>query len=285
MRRWGASLVFTEMISAYGISYRNPRTIAYLRCTDEEHPVGYQLFGTHPSVVAVATERCLQAGADLIDLNMACPVRKVVKTGAGAALLDDPDRAVELVAAVVRAVDGVVPVTVKLRSGVRAGETTVLELAPRLVEAGAAALCLHPRVATQLYKGRADHALTERLATRVSVPVIASGDLCDRRSCEEVLERGAAAAMLARGAIGRPWLFSEVLDGAPPPSVAIRVAELRVFVGDVVAERGERALGHLRQFWPAFRRSGTLPRDLAHRLMLAPSMTEVQALLDEAEGA
>ena len=106
VRRWGAGLVFTEMISAYGVHYRNRRTLDYLVCGADEHPLGFQLFGADADVLADAAARCVEAGADLVDLNMACPVRKVVKTGAGAALLGDPDRAAAIVAAVVGAVDG-----------------------------------------------------------------------------------------------------------------------------------------------------------------------------------
>ena len=119
VRRWGAGLVFTEMISAYGIRYGNRRTLDYLACGADEHPIGFQLFGAEPAVVARAARACVEAGADLIDLNMACPVRKVVKTGAGAALLGDPARPRPWCAAVVARRDGRVPVTVKLRAGLR----------------------------------------------------------------------------------------------------------------------------------------------------------------------
>ena len=115
VRRWGAGLVFTEMISSYGTHYRNRRTLEYLACAADEHPIGYQLFGADPAVMAQAARHCRAAGADLIDINMACPARKVLKTGAGAALLGEPVRAAAMVAAVVDAVGGEVPVTVKIR--------------------------------------------------------------------------------------------------------------------------------------------------------------------------
>jgi nifR3 family TIM-barrel protein len=174
VRRWGAGLVFTEMISACGIHYRNQRTEGYLVCAAADHPVGFQLFGADPHVLAEAAAACVAAGADLVDLNMACPVRKVTKTGAGAALLGDADRAVAIVAAVKEAVGPAVPVTVKIRSGLREGDELGRRVAPRLVAAGAAAICIHPRSAAQLYRGRADHAVTLALAADLPVPVIAA---------------------------------------------------------------------------------------------------------------
>ena len=127
-------------------------------CGEDEHPIGFQLFGADADALARAAAVCVEAGADLIDLNMACPVRKVVKTGAGAALLGAPDAAEAAVRAVVAAVRASVPVTVKIRSGLREGDEAGRRLAPRLVAAGAAAVCIHPRTAAQLYRGRADHA-------------------------------------------------------------------------------------------------------------------------------
>jgi len=283
VRRWGAGLVFTEMISAYGVHYGNRRTLDYLECGVDAYPIGFQLFGADAGVLAAAAGRCVAAGADLIDLNMACPVRKVVKTGAGAALLAEPDRASGIVAAVVRAVDDAapgrgIPVTVKIRSGLREGDELGRLAAPRLVAAGAAALCIHPRTAAQLYRGRADHAVTFALAAELPVPVVASGDVDGRAAVLSLLDGGAAAVMLARHALGAPWLFAEVL-GSSPPGDAERLAELRRFVADVLADRDGRAVGHLRQFWPRFRRNGTLDKALALRLMQAKDPAEIRLLL------
>ena len=279
VRRWGAGLAFTEMISAYGVHHRNRRTLDYLTCEADEHPLGFQLFGADADVLADAAGRCVEAGADVVDLNMACPVRKVVKTGAGAALLGDPDRAAAIVAAVVGAVEGRAPVTVKIRAGLRAGDEAGRRTASRLVAAGAAAVCIHPRTASQLYRGRADHAVTFALAAELPVPVIASGDVDGRAAALALLNGGAAAVMLARHALGRPWLFAEIFDGSPPPSLDAQRAEVRLFSGDVMREMGTRAVGYLRQFWPRFRRAGVLDKELAHTLMLAPDTTAVCELL------
>src|SRR5665647_2448049 len=279
VRRWGAGLVFTEMISAYGAHYGNRRTLDYLACGETDHPIGFQLFGADAEVLADAAARCVAAGADLVDLNMACPVRKVVKTGAGAALLGDPTHAAAIVNVVVDAVGGGAPVTVKIRSGLREGDEAGRRIAPRLVAAGAAAVCIHPRMASQLYRGRADHAVTFALAAELPVPVIASGDVNGRAAALALLEGGAAAVMLARHALGRPWLFAEILDDAQPPSREARLAEVRHFTGDVVRDMGARSVGYLRQFWPRYRRAGVLDKELAHALMLAADTDAVRELL------
>jgi nifR3 family TIM-barrel protein len=288
VRRWGAGLVHTEMISSHGIAYDNRRTLDYLACAEDEHPIGYQLFGAVPEILARAAVVCVEAGADLIDLNMACPVRKVVKTGAGAALLGTPELAEACVKATVAAVEGAVPVTVKIRAGLRAGDEAGRRLAPRLVAGGAAAITIHPRTAAQLYRGQADHTITLALARELEVPVIASGDIAatlpdgtvDRGLCAGLRDGGVAAVAVARAALGRPWVFRELLTGDPPPPPTVRLAELKRFVAEVVDDRGERAVGHLRQFWPRFRRSDTIDKPLALELMRASSVAAITTLLE-----
>ncbi len=283
VRRWGAGLVFTEMISAYGVHYGNRRTLDYFVHGEDEHPLGFQLFGADADVLADAAGRAVAAGADLVDLNMACPVRKVVKTGAGAALLAEPERAAGIVAAVARAVDAAapgrgIPVTVKIRAGLRAGDQLGRRAAPRLVAAGASAVCIHPRTAAQLYRGLADHTVTFALAAALPVPVIASGDVDGRAAALALLDGGAAAVMLARHAVGAPWVFGEVL-GAPEPAPAEKIGEVRRFAAEALAERGGRAVGHLRQFWPRFRRHGAIDKALSVELMRACGEAELRTLL------
>src|SRR6187431_2384939 len=216
-RRFGAGLVCSEMVSCAGIEHRNERTLGYLRVAADEHPLAIQLFGSEPDSMAEAARMVEAAGADLVDLNFGCPVRKVTKTGAGATLLDDPDHASRIVSAIADAVD--IPVTVKLRRGVRNGSRDCLVVGPRLVEAGAASLTLHPRSAQQMYTGTADHALTAELVSLVDVPVVASGDITSRERAESVIEAtGCAAVMVGRVAQGNPWAVGEiagVVDGAP----------------------------------------------------------------------
>src|SRR5687768_5117874 len=160
-RRFGAGLVCSEMVSCAGLSYGNERTLGYLRIGRDEHPLAVQIFGSEPALMAEAARMVEDAGADLVDINFGCPVRKVTKTGAGATLLDDPDRACRIVDSVASALR--VPVTVKMRRGLEDGSRSALEVGPRLVEAGAASLTLHPRSARQMYTGTADHELTAEL--------------------------------------------------------------------------------------------------------------------------
>src|SRR3954469_18846660 len=148
-RRYGAGLVCSEMVSCAGIEHRNERTLGYLRVASDEHPLAIQIFGSEPGAMAEAARMVEAAGADVVDMNFGCPVRKVTKTGAGAHLLEQPDLACRITEAVASAVS--VPVTVKMRRGLENGSRAALELGPRLVAVGAAALTLHPRSATQMY--------------------------------------------------------------------------------------------------------------------------------------
>src|SRR6476620_4689120 len=169
-RRYGAGLVCSEMVSVAGIPHRNERTLGYLRVGADEHPLAIQIFGSDPSAMAEAARMVVAAGADVVDMNFGCPVRKVTKTGAGAHLLEHPALACRITEAVAAAVD--VPVSVKMRRGVEDGSRACLDLGPQLVDAGAAALTLHPRSARQMYTGYADHSLTAELVELVDVPVI-----------------------------------------------------------------------------------------------------------------
>src|SRR5690348_435702 len=229
-RRYGAGLVCSEMVSCAGLEHRNERTLGYLRVGADEHPLAIQVFGAEPEVMAEAARMVEAAGADLVDVNFGCPVRKVTKTGAGATLLDDPDRACRIVEAMAAAVT--VPVSVKMRRGLENGSRTCLDVGPRLVDAGAASLTLHPRSARQMYTGEADHALTAELVALVDVPVVASGDVTSRARAQTVLAAtGAAAVMVGRGAQGNPWALREILDDAvAAPSREEIVAELILFI-------------------------------------------------------
>ncbi len=184
------------------------------------------------------------------------------------------------------------PVTVKIRAGVRSGDEAGSLLAPRLVAAGAAAVCLHPRFASQLYRGAADHALTLALARELPVPVIASGDIAtvaadgrpDRSAAAGLLDGGVAAVMVARAALGRPWVFRELLEGEGAPPLDERRRALALFVDDTRADLGPRAVGYLRRFWPRFRRSGVLDAAQAARLMAATDTATIVRLLGDSRG-
>ena len=210
-RRFGAGLVCSEMVSCAGLHHKNERTLGYLKIATDEHPLAVQIFGSEPAVMADAARMVERAGADLVDINFGCPVRKVTKTGAGATCLDDPERACRIVDSVASAVD--VPVSVKMRRGLVDGSRTALDVGPRLVDAGAASLTLHPRSAQQMYTGTADHSLTAELVDLVDVPVVASGDITSRARAQAVLaSTGAAAVMVGRAAQGNPWAIGEIAN-------------------------------------------------------------------------
>jgi nifR3 family TIM-barrel protein len=260
-KRYGAGMAVSEMVSTHAIHHGNEKTcVEMLRIDPRERdggPVSIQLFGEDPAIMREAAARVAELGADAIDINMGCPVAKVFKTGAGAAMLDDPDRAVALASAAVAGAigaDGPLPVTVKLRSGVRRGETSGVELARRLVEeAGVSAIAFHPRSAAVQHKGVPDYALAARLVETLGAPVILTGGLDDAVSVREAFElTGASAVMLARGALGNPWLFAELVHGreaAPAPGEIVR--ELEWTIDCAVEHLGEaRATRYLRKFYP-----------------------------------
>jgi nifR3 family TIM-barrel protein len=286
-RRFGAGLVCSEMVSCAGLHHGNERTLGYLRIAADEHPLAVQIFGSEPALMAEAARMVEDAGADIVDINFGCPVRKVTKTGAGATLLEDPVRAERIVAAVSGAVD--VPVSVKMRRGVEDGSRACLEVGPRLVEAGAATLTLHPRSARQMYTGAADHSLTAELVDRVDVPVIACGDVTSRARAQAVLATtGAAAVMVGRGAQGNPWALREMVEGdEPEPTREEVVAELILFVRETVREMGERrASGFLKKFYGWYLGRGRFPRPFKQELVVLDSTDQVvERLLAAAPGA
>jgi len=286
-RRYGAGLVCSEMVSCAGIEHRNERTLGYLRVSSDEHPLAIQIFGSEPRAMAEAARMVAAAGADLVDMNFGCPVRKVTKTGAGAHLLEHPELACRITEAVANAVS--VPVSVKMRRGVDDGSRSCLELGPQLVRAGAATLTLHPRSARQMYTGYADHSLTAELVSLVDVPVIASGDVTSRAKAEAVLAAtGASAVMVGRGAQGNPWAIREVVfgDGAQPSREEV-AAELIHFIRETVRELGERrASGFLKKFYAWYLGHGRFPKPFKNELVQLSSTEEVVTrLLAAAPGA
>ena len=291
-RRHGAGLVVSEMVSSHAIHHHNARTLRELLRIDPREraggPVSIQLFGADPDVMRSAAEQVAAAGADLIDINMGCPVPKVCRTGAGAALLADPDRAVAVARAA--AAGSGLPVTVKLRSGWRAGEREGIELARRLVEdAGVAAIAVHPRPATAAHRGAPDYELAAELVGALAVPVILSGGLHSAAAVHDAHARtGAAAVMLARGSLGNPWLFEEVLGRRnEPPTVREVLDELDWVIECACLHLGElRASRYLRRFYPWYiERLGLLraqERALSGAAVQAASFDAVRELLDGA---
>jgi tRNA-dihydrouridine synthase B len=293
-KRYGAGLVVSEMVSSFAVHYRNERTCReLLRIHPDEHPVSMQLFGADPDVMASAAERVAAAGADLLDLNMGCPVPKVCKTGAGAALLEDEDRAVAVARAASRGSG--LPVTVKLRSGLRPGDERGLRLAKVLVErADVAAIAIHPRHASQRHRGAPNYDLVRSLVAELPVPVLVSGGLHTREQARAAFEStGAAAVLLARGSLGNPWLFEQLLAQTDRrPSRGQILDELDWVIERAVDHLGrERATRYLRKFYPWYverlfagahvsdaRRNA---RALLVALQTAPTIEAARALMRE----
>jgi nifR3 family TIM-barrel protein len=286
-RRYGAGLVCSEMVSCAGIEHRNEKTLGYLRVAADEHPLAIQLFGSDPRPMAEAARMVEAVGADIVDVNFGCPVKKVTRTGAGAHLLEDSDHACRIIEAIADSVE--IPVTVKMRRGVRNGSRACLELGPRLVEAGASSLTIHPRSAEQMYTGTADHQLTAELVSLVDVPIVASGDVTSRVRAQAVLDAtGAEAVMVGRGAQGNPWALREIVDGdAEEPSREEVAAELVLFIRETVRELGERrASGFLKKFYGWYLGQGRFPKPFKQELLQLDSIDEVERrLLAAAPGA
>jgi len=285
-KRYGAGLVVSEMVSSFAVHYRNERTCReLLRIHPDEHPVSMQLFGHDPDVMASAAEQVAAAGADLIDLNMGCPVPKVCKTGAGAALLSDRDRAVALARAAARGSG--LPVTVKLRSGQRPGDLSGIETARALAfDAGVAGISIHPRHASQRHKGSPEYELVRKLVEELPIPVLVSGGLQTAEQARAAFERtGAAAVLLARGSLGNPWLFRQLLDGADGDPTTTQILAEVDWVMDRAAEHlgAERAARYLRKFYPWYVERlgihGASGRELLAELQRSSSIEEARATL------
>ena len=210
-KRHGAGLVVTEMVSAAGLCQRNEKTIQLMASAPEERPLAVQLFGASPEWMARGAALAQEAGADVIDLNMGCPVRKVIRHGAGSALLKDFPLIKEILAKVRPKVT--VPLTVKTRLGWSPGNGELVDLIPILADAGVDGLTVHARWAVQKFSGRADMAGISRVVEMFPGPVIGNGDVTSYEHVIEMMSQtGCAGVMIGRGAVGNPWIFSQALD-------------------------------------------------------------------------
>ncbi len=280
-RRHGVGLAVSEMVSSHGVVHDNQRTNHMLDTGHDDGLVSIQLFGAHPHVMADAARRAADQGADILDINMGCPVKKVCKTGAGAAMLTDPEVGARVVAAMVAAVD--IPVTVKMRRGLTPATSDPVTAARRFVDAGAAAIFFHPRTASEEYTGRADHSHTAELVAAVDVPVIASGDIDTPLEALRIVEEvGASAVAIGRPAFGNPWLFAEVLHGdrRAPSELSDVVDEIARFGADVRDALGEtRGCAYMRKFYPWYLAGFDVPGAERDELMIAPTLDHAIALL------
>ena len=207
----GVDVLVSEMVSADGLTREQRQTLRFIRFDPIERPFGIQLFGSDPLVLARAAELCLSVRPDFLDLNMGCPVRKVVKRGAGCALMRNPPLAGTIMREVKAALSGACLLGAKFRSGWNSGALNYLEFGATLEEAGADFLCLHPRTQEQMFGGAADWNQIARLRESISVPLIGNGDIRTPEDALELLSRtGCASVMIGRGALGKPWLFAQI---------------------------------------------------------------------------
>jgi tRNA-dihydrouridine synthase B len=279
-KRFGAGLAVSEMVSSFAIHYGNRKTHDELLTIDarerEGGPVAIQLFGHDPEIMRSAAAHVAAIGADIIDLNMGCPVPKVMKTGAGAALLSDPEAAVA-VAHAAREGSGL-PVTVKLRA-------EGVEVAQRLVsEAGVAGITFHPRTIKVRHKGTPDYDLAARLVAELPVPVIVTGGMDGAEHVRWVFEyTGCEAVMLARGSLGNPWLFSQVLGTLDSGPARDEVLDEWSWVIDRAEEHlgAERAARYLRKFHPWYAERLDAPHAVQDALQRAPTLAEQRRIITE----
>ena len=223
-RKGGCGLVVSEMVSSEGLVRGIDRTLEYAEYTEEERPVSIQIFGGDPEKMAAAAQIVEGMGADIVDVNMGCPVPKIAKHNAGCSLMREPEHAADVVRAMTRAVK--IPVTVKMRAGWNADEITAPDLARRMEDAGAAAVAVHGRTAAQSYSGFSDWELIARVAAGLSIPVFGSGDCVGPQQIVDRL-RGAAVrgVLVGRGALRNPWIFRQAADlaaGHQPVEISSR---------------------------------------------------------------
>jgi len=220
-RHGGCGLVVTEMVSSEGLVRGIDRTLEYAEYTEEERPVSIQIFGGDPTKMAAAAQIVEGMGADIVDVNMGCPVPKIAKHSAGCSLMREPAHAAEVVRAMTRAVR--IPVTVKMRAGWDADAINAPELARRVEDAGAAAVAVHGRTAEQSYSGYSDWDLIGKVAAGVRIPVFGSGDCVEAAQVVERLRNsGAAGVLVGRGALRNPWIFEQaaaIAAGREPRSI------------------------------------------------------------------
>jgi nifR3 family TIM-barrel protein len=232
-RQGGCGLVVTEMVSSEGLVRGIDRTLEYAEYTEEERPVSIQIFGGDPSKMASAARIVQDMGADIVDVNMGCPVPKIAKHHAGCSLMREPDHAARVIEAMVGAVS--IPVTVKMRAGWNEKERNAPVLARMVQDAGAAAVTIHGRTAEQSYSGWADWELVSQIAGELEIPVLGSGDCVEPEQLVERMKTGVGGVLVGRGVLRNPWILSHAADiaaGREPRTVTM-------------AERGQFLLDYI----------------------------------------
>ena len=245
-REQGASLVFSEMVSGKGLWYKDKNTARLLETYEEERPVAFQIFGHEPQIMAFTARDLTQLPCAAIDINMGCPVPKIVKNGEGSALLKDPDLVYDVVSAVVKNTDK--PVTVKIRIGWDKDTINAVETAHAISAAGASAITVHGRTREQYYSGKADWSVIAAVKRAVDIPVVGNGDVTCGKSAMDMMEQtGCDFVMIGRAALGNPWIFREVTAAwkgeeiPSPPTAEEKKAMMIRHLDDLASFKGEYA--------------------------------------------
>lgn len=278
----GCALVYSEMVSANGLVYESGRTRELLSRTDVETPLSIQIFGAKPAIMAEAAAMVEAAGADILDINFGCAVKKIIKNGAGVALMNDLALAGNILRAVRRAIS--IPLTIKIRSGWDASGEDALAVARVAEDCGVDAICLHPRTARQGFGGTADWSLIAALKRSVQIPVIGNGDITTPADAADMLSAtGCDAVMIGRAAIGNPWIFAQTLavlkkEAVPPVSIADRFSAMKRYLADAVTLYGEyRACRMMRSHL------GWFAKGLPHASRFRESIKRIESQLEAEE--
>ena len=297
-REQGADMVYTEFVNSDGLVRDVPKTIAKMRTSDEEAPIGVQIYGQHPDAMVEAARMAERAaelagghGADLIDITFGCPVSKIAGRGAGSGMMREPDKMVAITKAVVEAVDK--PVTVKTRLGWDDDSKIIVELAERLQDAGIQALTIHGRTRCQLYRGSADWTLIGAVKAnpRMHIPIIGNGDITDGPSAREAFERyGVDGIMIGRATFGHPWIFREIKyflehgEPMPPLSVPEKVALARRHLALSLALKGEpRGIYEMRRHLSCYFKGLPDFKETRMRMVTTLDVAELHEILDSIE--